>query len=319
MLSGKRLLLTGMTGQLGESLALGLAPHNEVWGLARFTASGSRERVEAMGIRTIACDYTAGRFDEVPDDFDYVLHAAASVNPASSEEGIVQNAEGTGLLLAHCRKAKAFIYISTTGVYKDHPDPFHRYLETDQLGGMSPHAPYYGVSKVAGEAAVRTVGRIINVPTTILRMNVAYGRGGHGGLPGVQLEKLIRREAINVPELWPANHVPIHEDDLLAQIGPAFAAADVHTTILNWGGSEMVSTETWVRYLGELTGIEPVFERTQLGATWSRAADSGKRDRLIGPCQVHWKEGMRRMVAARHPELALKPASRRADRHRFEQ
>src|SRR5690606_14906863 len=253
MLKGKKILLTGMTGQLGESLALGLAPHNEVWGLARFTAAGSRERVEAMGVRPISCDYTANNFEGVPDDFEYVLHAAAAVSPKSSEEGMVQNAEGTGFLLAHCRKAKGFIYVSTTGVYKDHPDQRHRYVETDQLGGMSPHSPYYGVTKAAGEAVTRTVGKIFNVPTTILRMNVSYGRGGHGGLPGIHLEKLLRREPIIMPSDWPAvYHVPIHEEDLVAQIGPAFEVANVKTTIMNWGGNDMVSTEEWVRYMGEL-------------------------------------------------------------------
>ncbi len=306
MLYGKKILLTGMTGQLGESLALGLAPHNEVWGMARFTAPGSLERVMAMGVRPIRCDYTTNNFAGVPDDFEYVLHAAAAVSPKSSEEGMMQNAEGTGFLLAHCRKAKAFIYVSTTGVYKDHPEQTHRYLETDQLGGMSPHSPYYGVTKAAGEAVTRTVGRIVSVPTTILRMNVSYGRGGHGGLPGVHLEKLLRREPIIVPKDWPAvYHVPIHEDDLLAQLGPAFEIARIKSTIINWGGNDMVSTEEWVSYMGHLTGIEPVFERTQSGITWSRAADSSKRDSLIGPCTVHWKDGMRKLIRDRHPEVVL--------------
>ena len=296
-----------MTGQLGESLALGLVANNEVWGMARFTAPGSRERVEAMGVRTIPCDYTSNNFEGVPNDFEYVLHAAAAVSPKSSEEGMVQNAEGTGFLLAHCKKAKGFIYVSTTGVYKDHPDQQHRYVESDQLGGMSPHSPFYGVTKAAGEAVTRTVGRIFNVPTTILRMNVSYGRGGHGGLPGVQLDQLVRGESIIIPEQWSgAYHVPIHEDDLVAQIGPAFEVADVKTTIMNWGGNDMVSTEEWMCYMGELTGIEPKFKRTQVGITWSRAADPTKRDALIGPCKVHWKDGMRKLIRDRHPELALR-------------
>lgn len=305
-MKGKRILLTGMTGQLGESLAMGLAGDNEVWGLARFTRAGSKERVEALGVRPLTCDYTSNNFEGIPDDFEYVVHAAAAVKPASSEEGMVQNAEGTGFLLNHCRKAKAFIYISTTGVYKDNPDPYHRYVETDQLGGMSPHSPFYGVTKAAGEAVTRTVGRIVGVPTTILRMNVSYGRGGHGGLPGVQLDKLVAGQPIDVPADWPANHVPIHEDDLVAQIGPALEAAHLKTTILNWGGSEMVSSEEWVRYMGRLIGKEPVFNRTQAGATWPRAADPARRDAVIGPCMVHWKEGMRKLIRDRYPDIALR-------------
>lgn len=305
MMKGKRILMTGMTGQLGESLAMGLAPHNEVWGLARFTKPGSREKVEALGVRPLACDYTTNNFEGIPDDFDYILHAAAAVRPTSSEDGMVQNAEGTGFLLNHCRRAKAFIYVSTTGVYRDNPDPYHRYIESDQLGGMSPHSPYYGVTKAAGEAVTRTVGRIVGVPTTILRMNVSYGKGGHGGLPGTQLDKLLAGEPISIPELWPANHVPIHEADLVEQIEPAFAAANLRTTILNWGGNDMVSTEEWVTYMGKLVGKEPVFHRTQEGATWSRAADPTKRDAVIGPCKVNWKDGFKRLIRDRYPDVEL--------------
>lgn len=305
MMKGKRILMTGMTGQLGESLAMGLAPHNEIAGLARYSAPGSMERVAALGVTPIKCDYTSNDFTGVPDDYDYVLHCAAAVRPSSSEEGMVQNAEGTGFLLNHCKKAKAFIYVSTTGVYRDNPDPRHRYVETDQLGGMSPHSPFYGVTKAAGEAVTRTVGRIFNVPTTILRMNVSYGRGGHGGLPGHQLTKLMAGEPINVPELWPAYHVPIHEDDLVDQIWPSFEVANVKTTIMNWGGNDMVSSEEWVTYMGKLLGKEPIFNRIQEGATWPRAADLTRRDALIGPCKVHWKEGMRKLIKDRYPEVKL--------------
>ena len=31
--------------------------------------------------------------------------------------------------------------------------------------------------------------------------------------------------------------------------------------------------------------------------------DPTRRQQLAGPCLVPWKEGVRRMVAARHPEL----------------
>jgi nucleoside-diphosphate-sugar epimerase len=211
-------------------------------------------------------------------------------------------------VLNHCHQAKAFIHISNSGAYKDNPDPEHRYLETDQLGGMSPHSPYYGVSKVAAEAVVRTLGRIHGVPTTILRLNVAYGAGGSGGLPGLQLEKLIKGETINIAADWPALHVPIHEDDLVDQIEGAVDVAAVETTILNWGGNEVVNLEAWVRYMAALIGVEPNLRRTQEGATWPRALDPTKRDSLIGPCKVGWKAGFRKFVHDRHPEIALKDA-----------
>jgi hypothetical protein len=101
MLKNARLLMTGLTGQLAGSIAAILAPHNEIYGLARYSKPGSREAVEALGITPIACDYTTGDFTGVPDDFDYVFHAAADCFPVDIETGLKQNAEGTGLLFNH--------------------------------------------------------------------------------------------------------------------------------------------------------------------------------------------------------------------------
>ena len=134
MLKNARLLMTGLTGQLAGSIAAILAPQNEIYGLARYSKPGSREAVEALGIIPLVCDYTSGDFTGVPDDFDYVFHAAADVFPADIETGIRQNAEGTGLLLNHLNRARAWIYVSTSGVYWDHPDPWYAYQETDRCG-----------------------------------------------------------------------------------------------------------------------------------------------------------------------------------------
>ena len=129
MLKGARVLMTGITGQVGSSIGALLAPHNEIHGLARFSKPGSKQAVEATGIAPIGCDYSEGNFEGVPDDFDYVVHIAADVHPESIDTGVRQNAEGTGLLFNHLKKARAWIYVSTTGVYWDHPDPWYRYAE----------------------------------------------------------------------------------------------------------------------------------------------------------------------------------------------
>ncbi|MGE0308563.1 MAG: NAD-dependent epimerase/dehydratase family protein, partial [Acidimicrobiia bacterium] len=182
MLSGKRVLMTGITGQVGASIASILAPHNEIVGMARYSKAGSREAVEAIGVTPLHCDYTQGNFEGIADDFDYVVHLAADTWPVDMETGIKQNAEGTGLLFNHFRSAKAWIYVSTTGVYWDHPDPWYEYKETDRLGGstrLTTRFPY-GTTKFAGETVARTLSRIHNVPVTIPRLNWSYGKMGTG-------------------------------------------------------------------------------------------------------------------------------------------
>ena len=46
MLSDKKILVTGVTGQIGFPLARFLAEKNEGWGVARFTDEQNKERVE---------------------------------------------------------------------------------------------------------------------------------------------------------------------------------------------------------------------------------------------------------------------------------
>lgn len=52
-LSGKKILITGATGQVAGPIAHTLARDNEVWCLARFTKPGSRAALEAHGIKTV--------------------------------------------------------------------------------------------------------------------------------------------------------------------------------------------------------------------------------------------------------------------------
>ena len=53
MLSDKKILVTGVTGQIGFPLARFLAEKNEVWGVARFTDEQNKERVEGLGVHTL--------------------------------------------------------------------------------------------------------------------------------------------------------------------------------------------------------------------------------------------------------------------------
>ena len=56
MLSDKKILVTGATGQIGFPLARFLAEKNEVWGVARFTDEQKKERLEGLGVRTFTLD-----------------------------------------------------------------------------------------------------------------------------------------------------------------------------------------------------------------------------------------------------------------------
>ena len=77
-MKGKKILVTGPTGQVAFPLSCALAGDNDVWGAARFSDPSKREALEAAGVNCVAVDLGSGEFGELPDDFDYVLHLAVA-------------------------------------------------------------------------------------------------------------------------------------------------------------------------------------------------------------------------------------------------
>ena len=74
--------------------------------------------------------------------------------------------------------------------------------------------------------------------------------------------------------------------------------------MVNWAGSETVSAEDYCAYMGELVGVEPIFEYTPEAHTplWP---DVTTMHEVLGHTKIHWRDGFRRMIKARHPELVL--------------
>jgi nucleoside-diphosphate-sugar epimerase len=299
MLTDEKILITGPAGQIAEPLTRYLAPHNEVWGIARFGDADARARVEGYGVTTRAIDIGNGDFGDLPTDFTYVLHLAADQSAGLDYDGPIRtNAEGTGLLLQHCRSAKAALVMSTFSVYKPSDDPGHAYVESDPLGDVnSTHAPAYSVSKIGQEAVARFCARAYDLPVTIARMNASYG--DNGGLPAIHLGMAAAGQPV-VTRWDPCVYSPIHEDDICAQTEALLGAASVPATIVNWAGDEPVSVQGWCElFAAELGRDVDVQVGDFPGTQKSAISDNTRRLAITGPCQVPWQEGMRRMVAAR--------------------
>jgi nucleoside-diphosphate-sugar epimerase len=301
LLQDEKILITGPAGRIASSLARRLAADNEVWGIARFRAAGSRERIEEMGVTTRVLDLGDGDFRGLPDDFTYLLHLAADFSDDDYDRALRVNAEGTGLLLQHCRGARAALVMSTLTVYRPHEDPWHRFREDDPLGDQkATHSAPYSVSKIAQEAVARACARAFELPVVIARMGAAYGDGG--GLPMMHLEAIAAGEPVQTR--WdPIPYSPIHDDDIAAQVEPLLGVASVPATIVNWCGDEAVSVQEWSAYFGELLGIDPTVEVTPVPcASLGSVGDPTKRVSITGPCEVHWRDGFRRMARYFHPD-----------------
>jgi nucleoside-diphosphate-sugar epimerase len=305
VLEGEKILVTGPAGQIAEPICRHLAQANEVWGIARFSEPGSQARIEGLGVTTRIVDLATDSLGDLPSDFSYVLHLAAYLSPGYDFDAAIRvNAEATGLLLHHCKDAKAALVMTTGGVYDPDPDPWHAYQETDPLGDSRlPAVPTYAVSKIAEEAVARTCARQFGLPTVIVRMNSAYGN--NGGLPSFHLNAIAAGDEIRLR--WDPNpYSLIHEDDIVGQLATLLSAATVPATIVNWGGDEPVTAQEWCAYLGVLVDREPQITVNEVpGTQRGVVVDISKRLAITGPCTVAWRDGMKAMVAARRPDLVV--------------
>lgn len=300
MLKGEKILITGPAGRIAYGITKMLAADNEVWGIARFSDPAAQAEVEALGVTARAIDLGEPEFGDLPSDFTYVLHLAADFGE-DYERALRVNAEGTGLLLSHCRTAKAALVMSTLTVYKPHPDPFHPFREDDPIGDqLLPSPQPYSIVKIAQEAVARYCAREFGLPVTIARMGAAYGE--RGGLPLFHLQAIAAGTPVAVR--WdPLPYSPIHYDDINAHLDALVGAASVPATIVNWAGDVPVTAQAWSAYFGELLGVEAEM-RTEVvrGASVGSVGDNARRLSITGPCTVEWKAGFREMALHYFPD-----------------
>jgi len=304
MLSGEKILITGVTGKAVLPIAQALARDNEVWGMARFGDPAQRADVEAKGIRTYAGDIGSGRFDGLPSDFTRLGHFAwMRAGLDQLEEAIRVNVEGAGLILAHCRTARSAVVVSSQGVYTPHDDPFHAYEESDPVGrGATPYAATSPATKLGLEAVARFCARAFDLPVTIARLNTVVGVPGayYSGM----IDKVLAGEEVVVP--WDPNpHAPIHTRDMQAQIHALFEAATAPATITNWGGDEVIVTQDVLARLEQLSGVKARIKVAPVaGAPKGNNNDNRRRLSITGPCTVKFADA--------YAELYREAVSRRA-------
>ncbi len=301
-IEGCTVVVTGATGQVGEPVARALAAHNEVVGAARFRDPAGRQRLESAGVRCVTVDLADGRLDGLPAEADYVFNFAVTKSN-DWQHDLDANSGGVCWLMDHHRSARAFVHCSSTAVYK--PMGHHVFREDDELGdnhGVWPFLRTYSIAKIAAEAAARWGSRRYELPTTVARLSVPYGDGG--GWPAIHLEMMRNGSPVPVHVDAPSVYHPLHEDDVVAMLPGLAAAASVPATTVNWGGEDAVSIEEWCAYLGELTGLEAEIAPTAATID-SVQIDLERMHELVGRPQVSWRDGFRRMVAARRPELLV--------------
>lgn len=316
MISGEKILITGVSGIVARPLASFLAKDNEVWGMARFVdpsvrkveeftgavggpgdrALSLRDELEAEGIRTIAADLGSGNFDDVPTDFTYVLHLAwMRADLAHLHDAIRNNVEGPGLLLQHCRKAKAALVMSGMGIYSASDDPWHAYNENDPMGrGATAYAPTSPASKLGLESVARFCARAFDLPIVITRLNTFMGTPA--SFPGMHIAAVLNDQPMMAP-CDPNPHSPIHTLDMQHQLEALLDAASTTACITNWCGDDAVTAQEWMADAAQWAGktAPPLNIVTVPGSPAGTLADPTRRRSITGPCITSFKDEYRKL------------------------
>ncbi|MET0144783.1 MAG: NAD(P)-dependent oxidoreductase [Ilumatobacteraceae bacterium] len=311
MITDEKILITGVTGVVGRSVAMELAPRNEVWGLARFAAPADRaielaaanerdtvshrQRLEAAGVTLRPFDLVSGDVTELPDDFTYVLHLSwLRAEIAQLETALRANVEGPGLLLQHCRNAKAALIMSGMGIYTGNPDPWHAYTESDPIGrGATAYAATSPASKLGIEAVARFCARAFDLPIVITRLNTV--NGVPETFPGKHISAVLNGETMVAPS-DPNPHRPIHLDDINGQLEAMLDAARTPATITNWCGDDVVTAQQMIAEASAWSGKPGSIEvRAVPGAPAGTMADNTKRLSITGPCRTNFADAYRKL------------------------
>jgi len=306
-MQGQKVLFVGGQGPVSAPALRLLAPDNDVFAMARFSNPDARKKLEDLGVTCIRQDLLEP-FVDLPDDFDYVFHSALPLATSASgrpdvpsmgrwPDSFDASADATGRLMAHCRRAKGFLFASTISVY-DPPGGDTPVPETHPFGIHTTSA--YAFTKVANEAVISYLSRSLDIPATIIRVGSASGVDG--GPMRSRLERIVRGKTIVLHPDKPNFMRPLFEPDC-AKLGvAALEAGRVPPLVVNWCGDDVVTVEDYCTYMGELVGKQPTFEYTPK-AWCSLVPDTTLMHEVLGRCDVSWRDGCRMLVEQCYPEL----------------
>jgi UDP-glucuronate 4-epimerase len=299
-LTGAKILVTGGTGLIARPAAEVLARQNEVWALGRFGDPLVRAELESKGILTHIWDLLAPNLDGVPTDFTHVLHAASLKSHEDDYQlQIESNTTAAASLMLHCRDAAAFLYLSSSAVYEDR-GPAYIYREEDPVDGVSPNMRALAVQKLSVEAVVRSLANVLGLRSVIGRLSVTYGPSGYGGRPVRCLNEMLNGKPVTQPRGYDNWCSPFHTDDFVRQLPLLWQIAGVPAVIVNLGGDKAVTQRDIITYISEITSTPVTFEEED-DFLFTHALDNEKRLSLIGPCEISWQEGMRRVIESHFP------------------
>lgn len=285
-----RVLVTGGTGFVGQSLVTTLASMPDMEPVAAVRQSSGSGGSDAMAIGTIGVDAPPSLIG-----FDAIVHCAARVHVMHDEsadplaEFRRTNVGGTVALAerAAADGARRFIFLSSVKVNGEGTEPGKPYRPDQAPAPVDP----YGISKHEAETALAEISRRTGMDVVIIRPVLVYGPGVKGNFlsllgwlnKGIPLPLAGVRNSRSMVSI--ANLCDLIATCLVhpAAAGRIFYAADAH------GLSTTELLATLGRHMDKPARLFP-FPSAILGAAAGLISRRPQFDRLFGSLEVDLAE-----------------------------
>jgi nucleoside-diphosphate-sugar epimerase len=207
MVQGKKILVTGASGQCGRGFVHILAKKNDVHGVARFLKPEIKQEVERTGCKVWQMDMGVMRPNGLPTDFDLVLHEASAWGKEDTLEDQNRSFHVSCQFVAdlmHRNETAKFALVSTGSVYRMAEGT----CKEDETPVAGPDT--YTMEKIAMTQMAQWMGHTFGRPWVVLRYFYPFAPylphprvdkllRGHvqGGNPSALLERLLRTRIEN--------------------------------------------------------------------------------------------------------------------------
>ena len=220
------------------------AAGHDVLGVVRSQAS--RDKLRAAGIGAEAFDLHAGDWSALPKQFDAVVYAASTGGGGPEAYALAYDVGVKhALAWAHAVGAQAFVFTSSTGVYRQDDG---RIVDEESVGGGAPTAD----AILGGERAVLASGF---AKARVLRFGGLYGPGRHH-----MVDQLRRGDHVIGGRV---DHYInyLHRDDAASSILAALVGGPAAARVYNVGDGHPVTKEALARWIAERLGQSvPIFD-----------------------------------------------------------
>lgn len=284
-----RVLITGGAGFLGSTLANQLVARGYTVLVLDDLTAGDPRRLDSEVL------FTRGDIKDVPKlwsllhGVDCVYHLAARVRVPESihypSEYNNVNVGGTVAVMEAVRDTgvRRVVFASSGALYGEQ---VHQPISEKQT--PNPNSPY-GVSKIAAEHYVSTLGMLYGIETVSLRIFNAYGPGQElpPNYPPV-IPQLLRQARGGGSQVLFGDGTQtrdfVYVDDVVDALERAATATDVNRAVINVGSGQEMSIGTLAAKVARVTGTRPhvLYNREQSAGVSRLVADVRLAEQLLG-------------------------------------